>query len=81
MEMKRKFLEHNDKIYWVKKEIPSSYFEDEGNTEMEWVKEYRDYLVCDHVLMVSEVFLFCNEVSEASMEEVNEEENIENNEV
>tara|TARA_B110000444_G_C18801908_1_gene577891 strand:- start:223 stop:468 length:246 start_codon:yes stop_codon:yes gene_type:complete len=81
MEMKRKFFEHNNKLYWVKREIPSSYFKGGGDVEMKWVKEYRDYLVCDHVLMMGEVFLFCSEVSDTSMEEVNEEENIISDEV
>ena len=79
--MKRKFFENNDKIYWVRKEVPSSYFQDEGDVEMKWVKEYRDYLVCDHVLMMGGVFLFCNEVHDTLMEEVNEEENIVSDEV
>jgi len=48
---------------------------------MKWVKEYRDYLVCDHVLMMGGVFLFCNEVSDTPMEEVDEEENIVSDEV
>ena len=81
MEMKRKFFEHNDKIYWVKKEVKSSLFSDNGNIEMEWVKEYRDYLVCDHVLMMSGVFLFCNEVHDVVMEEVDGSDNIVSNEV
>ena len=81
MEMKRKFFEHNDKLYWVKKEVPSSYFKDGVEVVMEWVKEYRDYLVCDHVLMMGGVFLFCSEVSDVSMEEVDDKENIVSNEV
>lgn len=81
MEMKRKFFEHNDKLYWVKKEVPSSYFKGDGDVEMKWVKEYRDYLVCDHVLMMGEVFLFCSEVSDTPMEEVDDKENIVSNEV
>lgn len=71
MEMKIRFFNHNDKIYRIKKEVSSDYFKFESEIELEWVKEYRDYLVCDHVLMVGGRFLFCNEVVEVEYEDVN----------
>ncbi len=83
MEMKWRFFDHNNKIYRIRREISSSRFKGDGEkseVEMEWVKEYRDYLNADHVLMVGGVFLFCNEVVEVECEEYIEEEIISENE-
>lgn len=61
------FIKHNEKLYKVKREIKVKRFEESGVMRMEWVKEFRDYLLCNHVLKVGEKFIFCEEVEDAEV--------------
>ena len=61
------FIKHNEKLYKVRREIKVKRFEEDGEMRMEWVKEFRDYLLCNHVLKVGEKFIFCEEVEDAEV--------------
>ena len=61
------FIKHNEKLYKVRREIKMKRFEEGGVMKMEWVKEFRDYLLCNHVLKVGEKFIFCEEVEDAEV--------------
>lgn len=70
MELKTKFINHKGQLYKIKREINEDRFSFEGRVELDWVKEYRDYIACDHVLKMKSYFLFCEEVTDIEWEEV-----------
>ena len=55
-----------DKAYVVKREIPITAFLPKGGNHisMDWLKAWRDHLLCDHVLRNETHFLFCQTISE-----------------
>lgn len=69
MELRIKLINHNNKLYKIKREIREDRFYNENKVVLDWVKEYRDYLVCDHVLKMKNYFLFCEEITDVAWEE------------
>ena len=67
-----RLFSHNDNIYLIKREISYLMFLDGKDVELEWVKDFRDHLCCDHVLRIGEKFIFCQEVTEVECEVVEE---------
>jgi hypothetical protein len=64
-----------NKAYVVKREIPTHNFsqKDTNKLNMEFVKAWRDYLDCDHVLRTQTHFLFCQTIPEAEIIEEHDE--------
>ena len=57
----------NDDAYVVKREIKIDSFVGKGqhSLNMEWVKAWRDWLQCDHVLKTQTHFIFCQRIEDA----------------
>ena len=56
-----------DKGYVVKREMPVHNFVRDGDVRMDWLKAFRDYLNCDHVLQTDKMFLFCETIQDAEI--------------
>ena len=71
-----KFYQHGDKLYIIKREIPTHNFQQKGTNHinMEFVKAWRDWLGVDHVLRTQTHFLFVVNVDEVEFEEIKNEE-------
>lgn len=77
--MFKQLYKHNDKLYLINRKIPVDYFIKEGTIHMDFVKCWRDWLKCDHVLKLQTHFLFVETVEDIEFEEINNEiKNIEN---
>ena len=65
----------NDDAYVVKHEIKIDSFLIKGQNRlnMEWVKAWRDWLMCDHVLKTQTHFIFCQRIEDAQIIEENVE--------
>lgn len=65
----KQLYKHNDKYYIIHRDIPISLFTNkEGIINLEWVKEWRDYLPkVDHVLRTESHFLFVETIQEAEI--------------
>jgi len=65
----------SDDAYVVKREIKIDSFLIKGQNRlnMEWVKAWRDWLMCDHVLKTQTHFIFCQRIEEAQIIEGNVE--------
>ena len=62
-------IEHSDKLYKPVRVFSKERFIKAGSVDMQFLKEFRDYLMCDHVLQNDSHFIFCNTVSEAILED------------
>ena len=71
-----KLYQHGDKLYIIKREIPTHNFQYKGTNHinMEFVKAWRDWLGVDHVLRTQTTFLFVVNVDEVEFEEIKNEE-------
>ncbi len=64
---------HNDQYYILNRSISTHNFENKGEVDLEYVKLWRDYLGCDHVLRTQTHFLFVETLPEYEFEEIKEE--------
>lgn len=64
---------HNNKAYLVNRRIPTHNFEKNGELNLDFVKAWRDYLRCDHVLRDQSHFIFVETIDDVEFEEVNNE--------
>lgn len=60
----------NDRAFIVKKEVATHVFRVKGENQldMELLKDYRDYLGCDHVLRTPTHFLMCETIEDAQIQ-------------
>jgi len=63
--MEIKFLNHGDKLWVLKRKIKKDRFLD-----MEYVKGFRDWIHCDHVLQDDSHYLFVDTVTDIEFEEI-----------
>ena len=63
--MEIKFLNHGDKLWVLKRKFKKDRF-----PNMDWVKKYRDWINCDHVLQDNTHYLFVNSVPDTEFEEI-----------
>jgi hypothetical protein len=61
---------HNEKAYILKRKIPITHFNIKGKIELEYVKGWRDWLGCDHVLRDTTHYLFVNNIQDIEFEEI-----------
>lgn len=60
-------IKSNDKYYQFVRQIRKTMF-----NELKTVQEYRDYIMCDHVLQVNEFYIFCRTVTDVEIEITND---------
>ena len=61
---------HGDKAYLVNRRIPVHNFEKDGGVVLDFVKAWRDYLGCDHVLRDQTHFIFVETIQDIEIEEL-----------
>ena len=67
--MKRLF-KHNDKLYVIVRDMAlHNFLNSDGSVNMEVLKEWRDWLGCDHVLKHNERFLLVQTIQDAIIDE------------
>jgi len=60
-------IEHEGKLYKLIRSFKKEKFVKSNSVDKEFLKDFRDYLMCDHVLQNDSHFMFCNTVSEATI--------------
>jgi hypothetical protein len=74
----KRLYKHNDKWYIIHRDISIALFaKEDGVINLEWVKDWRDYLPnVDHVLRTESHFLFVETIQDAEIieEDVKESE-------
>lgn len=63
-------INHNDTVYKIKREVKQHNFTYEGQIHLDVVKEFKEFLNCDHVLQKGDAFLFCEEIPSIEWEEI-----------
>ena len=64
-------IEHNDKLYQVKRRIRRNNFDAKGKSpNLDLVKMWHEYLGYDHVLQDQNDFMFVNLIDEVEYEDV-----------
>lgn len=58
-------LESNGVLYTEKRKIRKDRF-----TDLEQVKQYRDFIYADHVLNFNDFYIFCNKIDDVEFEEI-----------
>jgi hypothetical protein len=61
-------IEHEGKLYKLIRSFKKEKFVKSNSVDKEFLKDFRDYLMCDHVLQNDSHFMFCNTVPEATIE-------------
>lgn len=67
-----KLIQHGGILWKIKKEISKEVFTINEEINYEFVKSFKEYLNCDHVLQNQNQFLFVEEIPELEFEEINE---------
>jgi len=67
-----KLINHGGILWRIKKEVSKETFIINEEINYEFVKSFKEYLNCDHVLQNQNNFLFVEEISELEFEEINE---------
>jgi len=68
----KQLFKHNDKLYVIIRNMASHNFENkDGSINMEVLKEWRDYLGCDHVLKHNERYLLVQTIQDVIIEDEN----------
>ena len=68
--MLRQLYYRNDKAYLIKRRIPVHNFEKNEKLDLDFVKMWRDYLGCDHVLRDQTHFIFVETIQDIEHEEI-----------
>jgi len=61
---------HGEKLFQIKRKIPLHNFIKDGQTSLEFVKAWRDWLGAEHVLRTQTHYLFVMNVDDVEFEEV-----------
>lgn len=70
MQICKKFVEHEDVLYLIIREIPISQISrKDGNIISEAFNAWKDHIACDKVLKNSTHFMFCERIHEPEYEE------------
>jgi hypothetical protein len=66
----KQLFKQNDKLYVVVRDMAlHNFLNSDGNVNMEVLKEWRDWLGCDHVLKHNERFLLVQTIQDAIIDE------------
>jgi len=60
----------NGNAYLIKRKIPVHNFEKNEQLDLDFVKMWRDYLDCDHVLRDQTHFIFVETIQDVNYEEL-----------
>lgn len=66
----KQLYQHNNTPYILHRRIPISNFIKNEKVNMDFIKGWRDYLGCDHVLKDKTHFLFVETIQEVEFEEI-----------
>ena len=61
---------HSDKAYLINRKIPTHNFEKDGQLNLDFVKEWMEWLGCDHVLRDQTHFIFVETIEDTKFEEL-----------
>jgi len=63
----------NDKAYLAERKIPVHNFEKENKINLDYVKAWRDWLECDHVLRDQTHFIFVKTIEDIEFEKLSDD--------